>query len=224
MLENIFSYGAVPSVKEIAIAFGTAVLCGLIISAAYRLGAKKASKSMLVTVIILPAVVQTLIMIVNGSIGTGIAIMGAFSLVRFRSAPGSSRDICSLFIAMTAGIASGAGYAAYALIFTAAVCVIMTAAERIIPDNVGAQFRRLKIFIPENMDYEGVFDDILKEYTSEHELNFVRTVNMGTMYELMYTVRLKKGAKEKEMLDKIRCRNGNLTVSCGAVPDKNEEI
>lgn len=223
MLENIFT-GFSPTAGQVAAAFGTALLCGIIIAVAYGLGKKKPSRNMIVTLIILPAVVQALIMLVNGSIGTGIAIVGAFSLVRFRSVPGNSKDICVLFMAMTSGIAAGVGYAVYALALTAALCIVLTAAEKLIPENMGEKNRRLKIQLPENMDYSGVFDDILREYTLKYNMEYVKTVNMGTMYEIAYSITLSDSAKEKEMLDKIRCRNGNLTVSCGKLPYNNEEI
>ena len=223
MLDSIFT-GFAPTLSQVAAVLGSALLCGIIIAASYRLITKKPSRNMMVTLIILPAIVQALIMLVNGSIGTGIAIVGAFSLVRFRSVPGNSKDICVLFMAMTSGIAAGVGYAIYAIVFTIALCVVMTLAEKLIPENIGAKTRVLKIHLPENMDFEGVFDDILKEYTQKFSMEYVKTVNMGTMYEVVYSVTLSETAKEKEMLDKIRCRNGNLTVSCGALPYKNEEI
>lgn len=223
MLSSIFT-GFSPTLEQVAAVLASSLVCGLIISFSYRMITKKFSRNMMVTLIILPAIVQTLIMLVNGSIGTGIAIMGAFSLVRFRSVPGNSKDICVLFLAMTSGIATGVGYAVYAIVFTIVLCVVMILAEKLIPENTNVKTRRLKIQLPENMDYEGVFDDILKEYTKKFNQEYVKTVNMGTMYEVVYSLTLEDNAKEKEMLDKIRCRNGNLTVSCGALPYNNEEI
>ena len=223
MLNSIFTSFS-PTSEQLAVIMACSLVCGIIIALSYRLITKKISRNMMVTLIILPAIVQTLIMLVNGSIGTGIAIMGAFSLVRFRSVPGNSKDICVLFLAMTSGIATGVGYAVYAIVFTIVLCVAMILAEKLIPENTGAKTRRLKIQLPENMDYEGVFDDILKEYTKKFNMEYVKTVNMGTMYEVVYSLTLGDNAHEKEMLDKIRCRNGNLTVSCGALPYHNEEI
>lgn len=221
---QIFNQGEALTASQICIAFAMAVICGIIIAVAYKLSTPMASKNMLVTVIILPAVVQAVIMLVNGSIGTGIAVVGAFSLVRFRSFPGNSRDICILFFAMTAGIATGVGFEIYAVVFTLAISLVMIAAVKLIPDKYSSRTRRLKIHIPENMDYNQLFDDILNEFTKKYELISVKTVSMGTMYELIYTVDFKEKGSEQKMIDKIRCRNGNLTVSCSAIPERFEEL
>ena len=199
------------------------LLCGIIVAVVYRMGTNRPSKFMLISTLVIPAIVQVIIVVVNGNIGAGVAAAGAFSLVRFRSIPGSSRDICMLFLAMASGLVCGMGFMWYALIFTVIISIVIAAAEKLVPPNRAAM-RQLKIIIPEDMDYDGAFDDIFKEYTHSSRLDYVKTIRMGTMYELVYIITFKNGKSEKEMLDKIRCRNGNLTVGCGLVPDSKDEL
>lgn len=199
------------------------LLCGIIVAVVYRVGTNRPSKFMLISTLVIPAIVQVIIMMVNGNIGAGVAAAGAFSLVRFRSIPGSSRDICMLFLAMASGLVCGMGFMWYALIFTAIIAVVIAVAEKILPPNQG-MLRQLKIIIPEDMDYDGSFDDIFKDYTTTFSLDRVKTIRMGTMYELVYIISVKAGKSEKEMLDKIRCRNGNLSVSCGMIPNSKDEL
>lgn len=177
----------------------------------------RCTQSFAVALAILPVVVQTVIMLVNGNIGAGVAVAGAFSLVRFRSAPGSAREIGSVFLAMAIGLATGMGYvvlAAIVFVVVAAVMLLLTAL------NFGGSHsfeRTLKITIPENLDYDGLFDDIFEKYTRTHELVKVRTTNMGTLYELQYRIVLKSEQPPKAFIDDIRCRNGNLNIVCGRV-------
>lgn len=205
-------------------AIGIALLSGIIAAVVYRLGAEKPSKYMMISAVIIPAIVAAVIMVVNGSIGAGIAAAGAFSLVRFRSVPGSSRDICVLFFGMAAGLITGMGYLGYGLIFSLVIGIVIAAGEKLLKAASGGEQRQLKIVIPEDMDYSGTFDDVFEEFTLSCKPQRVKTIRMGTMYELTYNVQLKKDVSEKEMLDKIRCRNGNLTVSIGLVPDNKEEL
>lgn len=211
------------SIPTAATGLAVALLCGVIVAVVYRMGTNRPSKFMIISTLIVPAIVQVIIMMVNGNIGAGVAAAGAFSLVRFRSIPGSSRDICMLFLAMASGLVCGMGFMWYALIFTVILAIVIIAAEKLVPPNHAAM-RQLKIIIPEDMDYDGAFDDIFKEYTNSFRLDNVKTIRMGTMYELAYVITCKSGKSEKEMLDKIRCRNGNLTVSCGIVPDSKGEL
>ncbi len=211
------------SLETALLGLAISLLCGALVAVVYRVGTDRPSKFMLISTLIVPAIVQVVIMMVNGNIGAGVAAAGAFSLVRFRSIPGSSRDICMLFLAMSAGLVCGMGFFWYGLIFTTILAVVIIIAERLVPPNRAAM-RQLKIVIPEDMDYAGTFDEIFKEYTSTCRLDYVRTIRMGTMYELVYIISCKNGKSEKEMLDKIRCRNGNLTVSCGLIPNSKDEL
>ncbi len=200
------------------------LLCGMIVAIVYWLGATKPSKFMVISLIMIPVIVQVVIMMVNGSIGAGVAATGAFSLIRFRSAQGTSRDISMLFFCMAAGLVAGMGFVSYALFFTVILAIVVVVLEKLLAMRDGNSMSQLKIVIPEDMDYRGVFDEVLKEYAAFSKLVSVRTIRMGTMYELDYHVRMKKGVSEKEMIDKLRCRNGNLTISLGVVPDQVEVL
>ena len=184
---------------------GTALVAG------YR---SRSTQSLAVTLAILPAVVQAVIMLVNGSIGAGIAVAGAFSLVRFRSAPGTAREIAAIFLAMAIGLATGMGYvglAALLFLILAGAMLALTALRFGQKEDAG---RILKITIPEDLDYDGLFDDLFERYTTAHTLEKVKTTNMGTLYELRYHITLRQEPVPKVFLDELRCRNGNLNITC----------
>ena len=200
----------------------SSLLLGAVIAAAYMFRSRY-TKSCVVTLALLPAIVQVVIMLVNGNLGTGVAVMGAFSLVRFRSVPGSAREIGSLFLAMAVGLATGMGYIGIAVLFT----LILAAAGFLYTITRFGETRRmekeLKVTIPESLDYSGIFDDLFAAYTSRSEMISVKTTQMGSLYQLHYRIELKEPAKEKELLDAIRCRNGNLDILCGRVPANSGE-
>ena len=176
------------------------------------------------TLAVLPVIVQMVIMIVNGNLGTGVAVMGAFSLVRFRSLPGNAREISSVFLAMAVGLATGMGFIGIG-VFMVAVVGVVTILLLMVPDMSGQLLRKeLKVTIPENLDYTGIFDDIFQKYAKKADMIRVRTVNMGSLYELCYHVELKSQEVEKALLDESRCRNGNLTVVCGRLDSGNENL
>lgn len=173
------------------------------------------SKNFVVTLALMPLIVQMVITLVNGNIGAGIAVMGVFNLVRFRSIPGSAKDIGSVFFAMAIGLATGMGYLMLAALFTAIVGIANIA---YVLSPFGKQKepgKLLKVTIPEDLDYTGIFDDLFDRYTASHELIEVRTTNMGSLFQLDYQINLKNSEDEKRLIDEIRCRNGNLKVSCG---------
>lgn len=173
------------------------------------------TKSFVVTLALLPAVVCVVIMMVNGNVGTGVAVAGAFSLVRFRSVPGTAKEIGSLFLAMGAGLICGMGYLGYAILFS----VILSAMNMLYnavdfgSRKKGNLYKTLHITIPEDLDYTGVFDGILREYTSSFELVTVKTTNMGSLFKLTYNLVLKNDASERELINELRCRNGNLEIT-----------
>ncbi|MEE0955885.1 MAG: DUF4956 domain-containing protein [Eubacterium sp.] len=173
------------------------------------------TKSFLITLALLPAIVQMVIMLVNGNIGAGVAVAGTFSLVRFRSAAGSGQEITSIFLSMAVGLATGMGYLTVAVLFAVILVLINFAltASRFGEDSKGRQI--LKITIPEGLDYEELFDEILRNYTSSSNLREVRTTNMGSLYKLTYEISLKPEASVRAMIDEIRTRNCNLEISCG---------
>ena len=177
-----------------------------------------------VTLALLPAMVQVIILLVNGNLGAGVAVSGAFSLVRFRSAAGSARDITCIFLAMTLGLATGMGYIGIAIVTGAVMCILLTAYAALSFGRKPEEEKELKITIPENLDYTGLFDDLFGEYTRSAELISVRTTGMGSLYNLHYHVRLVSPEIEKQFLDAIRCRNGNLDIVCGKVPQVKEAL
>ncbi len=175
----------------------------------------KSSKSFFITTALLPASVAVVIILVNGNIGAGVAVAGAFSLVRFRSAPGTAKEICIIFVAMAAGLAFGMGYLAYGALFTliAGAVLILFSVTKIWEKKPNDKEKRLCITIPEDLDYTSVFEDLLKTYTRKYDLIKVKLVNMGSMFRITYDITLKDAAQEKQFIDDLRCRNGNLEIT-----------
>lgn len=199
---------------------GTALVLGLISAVVYMFRSY-CSKNLAVTLTLIPPIVAMLIMMVNGlATGAGIAVLGVFSLVRFRSQPGSSREILAIMLSMAIGLACGGGYITFAVFAAIFVCIIWLV---LFATPFGSTNKKeLKIDIPENLDYEGLFDDIFSEFTARQELIAVKTVQMGSVYELRYQVTFKRGKNEKEFLDALRARNGNLPVQVGRVSTVTE--
>lgn len=196
---------------------------GLVIAGVYMFR-NSYSKSFVAMLVLLPAIVQAVIMLVNGNLGVGVAVMGAFSLVRFRSVPGSAKEIGNIFFAMAVGLATGMGYIGFAIILTAIIGVASLILSVVKIDGKRPEEKRLKVTIPEDLDYTGIFDDLFAEYAYESSLETVRTTNLGSLFELQYKIKLKDSAREKEFLDKIRCRNGNLNIVCGKLPSGSFEL
>ena len=168
--------------------------------------------TMISALTVLPFLVQLVILLVNGNLGAGVAVAGAFSLVRFRSAPGSARDIMAIFLAMTVGLCCGMGYCTLAVLAAVVTCILLLLQGRQTADT---DARDIRVTIPENLDYNDLFSDLFAEHTTSSKLLRVKTVNMGSLYSLHYRVTLKDAGKEKELLDAMRCRNGNLEIACG---------
>lgn len=220
MLETIFSgifdstRTSTLAVSDFLLCIGCALAIGAILAAAYTYRTRY-TKSFVATLALLPAVVSVVIMMVNGNLGAGVAVAGAFSLVRFRSVPGSAKEIGAIFLAMGTGLVVGMGYLAYALLFAVVLGAISMLYSRL---SLGAQkkavqYKTLHITIPEDLDYTGVFDDLLREYAAEWELVQVKTTNMGSLFRLTYHLTLRSAGREKELIDKLRCRNGNLEIN-----------
>ena len=189
-----------------------ALVCGLIIAVSYMIK-NKCSQSFAVTLVLLPAIVELVIILVNGNIGAGIAVAGAFSLVRFRSVEGNGREITSVFLAMAVGLATGMGYVGIAILFTILICAILFVLNTLNFGQEKSKGRILNITVPENLDFEGKFEDIFDKYLVNYDYISVRTTNMGSLYKLSLEVNLKDGASVKEFLDELRTRNGNLDIS-----------
>ena len=213
MLNSIIS-GTEITVSAFFICTAVSLLLGLG-AAALSMFRAKYSRSYVLTLALLPAMVQLVIMMVNGNIGAGVAVAGAFGLIRFRSAPGSAREIGLVFLATAIGLATGMGYVAVAAVFFAVIAAAWLLLTLAGFGAGAADERELKITIPENLDYDGLFDDLFRQYTHSAELERVKTVNMGTLYELSYKIILRDSGDTKAFLDELRTRNGNLTITCG---------
>lgn len=218
------------SILESEISVRTFLLCTLaslilgLFSAFGMMIKNNKNKSMALTLALLPSITQIVIMMVNGNVGAGVAVMGAFSLVRYRSNPGTASEILIIFFSMSIGLITGMGY-----IWLAALYTIIILGVYILLNVVGFGVERthgkeLKITIPESLNYTSIFDDIFEKYTKSHELLRVRTTNMGSLYQLYYHIELIDEAQEKDMIDEIRCRNGNLDIICGMTPQTPETL
>ena len=220
MIDNLFrglfdtDMTVIITPAEFLTCLGVSLGIGLILAALYQYHTRY-TRSFVVTLALLPAVVCVVIMMVNGNVGTGVAVAGTFSLVRFRSAPGTAREICAIFLAMAAGLIAGMGYLGYAVLCT----LVLGGAELLFrmlsakADGGASLYKTLHITIPEDLDYTGVFEDLLKTYTSSWELVQVKTTNMGSLYRLTYNLTLRRANSERELIDQLRCRNGNLEIT-----------
>ena len=212
---DLFSFSAGDiTMTALLLCTACSLILGLVIALVFSRG-EKSSKSFKLTLALLPAIVQMVIMLVNGDVGTGVAVMGAFGLVRFRSAPGSAKEICAIFLAMAAGLACGTQHLAVAAIFTAVICIVSLAYSALGMGGSADGERTLRITVPESLDYNGAFEGILSKYTDSYKLDEVKTTNMGSLFKLTYTISMRDLSKEKKMLDELRERNGNLEISCG---------
>ena len=212
------------SYANMAACTAVSLVLGLVIALCYMYCSEKKSKSFIITLAALPILVQAVIMLVNGNLGTGVAIMGAFSLIRFRSVAGSAREIGAVFFAMTVGLATGMGYVGFAVIITAVVALLFLVLTKIGFGGNGTADKHLKVTIPENLNYDGMFDDLFAEYLSEVSLEKVKTTNLGSMFEVSYLIKFKKDGSEKGFIDAIRVRNGNLPIVCAKVSAGAEEL
>lgn len=202
------------SVGDFLLCLGSALVIGLLFAAMYMYRTRY-TKSFVVTLALLPAVVCVVIMMVNGNVGTGVAVAGAFSLVRFRSVPGTAKEIGILFLAMGAGLIAGMGYLGYAFLFSGILSGVSMLYSRLDfgEKRRGARYKTLHITIPEDLDYTGVFEELLAEYADSWELVQVKTTNMGSLFRLTYNLTLRRSNSEKALIDKLRCRNGNLEIT-----------
>ena len=220
MIDNLFrglfdtDMTVVITPAEFLTCLGVSLGIGLILAALYQYHTRY-TRSFVVTLALLPAVVCVVIMMVNGNVGTGVAVAGTFSLVRFRSAPGTAREICAIFLAMAAGLIAGMGYLGYAVLCT----LVLGGAELLFrvlsakADGGASLYKTLHITIPEDLDYSDVFDEPLREFTREYELTSVKTTNMGSLFRRTYNITLRDSRTEKSLIDRLRCRNGNLEIT-----------
>lgn len=212
-------------IGDFLLCLGTSLALGILLALTYTFK-NEHTRSFIVTLALLPAVVCVVIMMVNGNIGAGVAVAGAFSLVRFRSAPGTAKEIVTIFLAMAAGLITGMGYLGFAALFTLIMCVAFIVYNLIAGTHTpGAALDRvIKITIPEDLDYTNVFDEIFNEYTKKNQLVKVKSTNLGSMFRLTYLVTLRNALLEKEMIDRIRERNGNLEIMVSRTEYQSSEL
>lgn len=231
MLDDIFNglFDTANAVDYIPIShfllcIGVSLLIGLFLTWVYCFRSRH-TQSFAVTLALLPAIVCVVIMMVNGNIGAGVAVAGAFSLVRFRSLPGTAKEIAMIFLAMSTGLLTGMGYLGYAVLFTLIIGLIflLYTLTGLGEKNSPAQ-KTLRITIPEDLNYTTVFDDVFEEYTSRNELISVKTTDLGSLFRLTYDITLKDTSREKEFIDALRIRNGNLEILLSQVSTQTTEL
>jgi len=218
MLETLFKgifdtdMTSVITVTDFLLCIGCALVIGIVLALGYMYR-NRYTGSFVFTLVLLPAVVCVVIMMVNGNVGTGVAVAGAFSLVRFRSVPGTAKEISMLFLAMGAGLIAGMGYLGYALLFALIMCVCCVVYTGISAKIAKQSGKVLNITVPEELNYNEAFEELLKSYTSHYTLMRVKTTNMGSLFRLTYQIVMKDPTQERALIDQLRCRNGNLEVS-----------
>lgn len=222
MLESILTTTDL-TIAQYLILTGVSLLLGLI-SALVYMHKNTYTKGFVLSLVLLPTVVQTVILLVSGNLGAGVAVAGTFSLVRFRSVPGGAREIAAIFTAMAIGLATGMGYIAVAALMTIAVGIASLVMTRLHFGEQDANDRRLRVTMPEDLDYTKVFEDVFAQYTTQVELKKVKTTNLGSMFELQYDLTLRDPEQEKPFLDALRTRNGNLNIILSRTPGNNEEL
>ena len=225
IFQSVYNSSEALSASAFLIVIGSALVLGALHALLYGFN-NRSSKSFAVTLATLPAIVSVVILMVSGSIGAGVAVAGTFSLVRFRSAPGSAKEIAAVFTSMALGLACGMGYPGFAFLFG----LILALADTLYAHSSfgeirgGSLHKTLLITVPESLEYNGIFDDIFTEYTREARLVRVKTTNLGSLNRLSYELTLKRPGCEKAMIDELRCRNGNLEISLGEQSTEHNEL
>ena len=212
------------SLEQALIMIAVAFALGLVLSATYMLTSSFYSKNFAVSLLVIPALISIVIALIHDNQTLSLATIGAFTLIRFRSMQGTSRDLSYILSTVTIGLACGMGYVLFGSIITAIVCVVMFVLNAVNYGQPRSEKKELRVIIPENLDYSGVFDDIFDKYVKTVELVRVQTTNLGSMYELQYHIVLKNPAEEKAMIDEIRTRNGNLNIVCGKMNFSKESL
>lgn len=220
MFETIFTNNTL-TIESVLLSIIVSLILGVAI-ALLHMKTSRYNKNFVLTLAILPTLVELIILMVNGNLGTSVAVLGAFSLVKFRSIPGNSREIMNIFFAMAIGLATGMGQLVLAIVMTVIIGLVIFILSKTNFGENGKQERVLKITIPENLDYIEIFDDIFTKYTTKNDLFHVKTTNMGSMFELSYIITLKDINDQKKFIDEIRTRNGNLKIILERPMDGNE--
>ena len=217
MLETLFSstVGDAMSLLDLLSVLGASLVLGLLISLVYirTHKAEGYSSGFTITLIMLPAIISVIILLIGNNVARAFSLAGAFSLIRFRSAPGDPKDIAYIFFTLGVGLACGMGYLAYAVVFALILCLVMAVLQYSNFTRPRSNHMQLKIMVPENLNFQGLFDDVLGSFTDSWNLKRIKTTDFGTLFELVYTISLKAEADRKKFIDELRCRNGNHNIS-----------
>jgi hypothetical protein len=231
MFESIFGAAASTAAASSSISLGSSVstiivsfILGGLISLTYMKTSSRGSYSQnfALTLVIIPTVIAIIVLLIGSNVARAFSLAGAFSIIKFRSAPGDPKDISYVLFTMAAGLACGVGFFGYAVLFTMFLCLLMFMLSLF---NFGAKKaaqKLLKITIPEDLEYEGAFDEVFAQYTTSHELIKVKTTDLGSLFQLSYTVTMDNKTSQKEFLDALRCRNGNLNITLSLSPDSSQ--
>ena len=211
------------TLAQFLIAVSVSLVLGFVVSLYYMYKSQH-TKSLAVSLVLIPAIEAVVIMMVNGSLGAGIAVAGSFALIRFRSVKGSAKELTCIFLSMAAGIVCGTGYVAIATIFTLLLLLVAYILTTLGFGRDGVNNKYLKITIPESLNYDDAFDGVLNNYTSSHELISVKTLNLGSLYRVEYDINVKDLKQVKNMIDELRTINGNLEIMCGSKAGEKEEL
>jgi len=229
MFESIDTWFS--EIMNVSVSFGnviiivlSSVVLGLIVSIAYMFTHRKDGwvQSFTITLVMLPAIVAIIILLVGSSVARAFSLAGAFSLIRFRSAPGDPKDISYVFFTVAIGLACGMGYIPHAALFAILVCVVMLVLELTKYGAPRSSMMTLKVTIPENLNFKNLFDDILVKYTKMYKMKRVKTTEFGSLFELTYTIKLNDNCDQKALIDELRTRNGNLTISLNMLPQEDK--
>lgn len=169
-------------------------------------------RSLAITLCMLPIILSVIILFIGSNIARAFSLAGTLSIIRFRSAPGDAKDIGFIFFDIAAGLACGVGLYGYGILFVAVLCLVIILLEKFKTFEKKNTNKTLRILIPENLNYEGVFDEILNTYTKKHTLTKIKTTDLGSLFELCYNVEMSDGVNEQEFINELRCRNGNLSI------------
>ena len=232
MFETIFNNNAVPvtdvsmDIKSTLICIIASLLLGLVVSLVYILITthKDRSPNFILSLVILPALVSVVILLVGSNVARAFSIAGVFTLIRYRSLPGDSKDISLVFLSMAIGLTTGLGYITFAAIITIIFCLVILLIKKTNFGFTRQVEKRLKVVIPEDMNFQTAFDDIFDKYLKRGEIQRVKTTNLGTLYEITYHIIMKDNVSEKEFLDELRCRNGNLTIQLGMMEQQVQQL
>ena len=225
-IEELFSkqIGVEVKLSTSLIILGIALALGIAISLLYKFIQDRSglNTSLTVTLLIMPITLAFIVFMIGHSVLQVFILVGLFSLVRFRSMLLHPKDLAFVLLSVAVGVACGIGYVAFAVLFTVIFAAVMIITSVTGYGGAGRSVYQLRILIPETLNFDGVFDDVLNEYTTTWRLRKIRTTDFGTVFEMNYIVKLKGGINRKEFLDKLRCKNGNLQIMLNFEPDETK--